>query len=38
MQGNIELLEQFCSKLQRTKRPERGELAALLPELAVGSP
>jgi hypothetical protein len=33
MQGNTDPLESCIAKLQRTKRPERDELAALQPEL-----
>jgi hypothetical protein len=35
LQGNTDPLEQAVGKLQRTKRPDRADLAALLPELQV---
>ena len=35
LQGNTDPLESCIAKLQRTKRPERDELAALLPDLQV---
>ena len=37
LQGNTDPLEQAVAKLQRTKRPDRADLAALLPELQVAS-